>query len=54
VPKDALRASESFLLDTQRLPRQPEPADADEDASREQQIIEDALAGSRGRVSLPP
>jgi PAS domain S-box-containing protein len=33
------------------LPQQPEPADADEDASRERQIIEDALAGSRGRVS---
>jgi formate hydrogenlyase transcriptional activator len=35
------------------LPQQPEPADADEDASRERQIIEDALAGSRGRVSGP-
>jgi PAS domain S-box-containing protein len=35
------------------LARQPEPADADEDASRERQIIEDALAGSRGRVSGP-
>ena len=34
-------------------PQQPEPADADEDASRERQIIEDALAGSRGRVSGP-
>jgi PAS domain S-box-containing protein len=33
------------------LPQQPEPAVADEDASRERQIIEDALAGSRGRVS---
>ncbi|HTF62077.1 MAG TPA: sigma 54-interacting transcriptional regulator, partial [Edaphobacter sp.] len=33
------------------LPQQPEPADADEDASRERHIIEDALAGSRGRVS---
>jgi PAS domain S-box-containing protein len=32
---------------------QPEPADTDEDASRERQIIEDALAGSRGRVSGP-
>ena len=30
-----------------------EPADADEDAGRERQIIEDALAGSRGRVSGP-
>ena len=35
------------------LPQQPEPTDADEDASRERQIIEDALAGSRGRVSGP-
>jgi transcriptional regulator with GAF, ATPase, and Fis domain len=35
------------------LAQQPKPADADEDASRERQIIEDALAGSRGRVSGP-
>jgi PAS domain S-box-containing protein len=35
------------------LPQQPEPADTDEDASRERQIIEGALAGSRGRVSGP-
>jgi len=35
------------------LPQQPEPADADEDASRERQIIEDALSGSRGQVSGP-
>jgi transcriptional regulator with GAF, ATPase, and Fis domain len=35
------------------LPQQPEPADPDEDASGERQIIEDALAGSRGRVSGP-
>jgi transcriptional regulator with GAF, ATPase, and Fis domain len=35
------------------LPQQPEHADADEDAHRERQIIEDALAGSRGRVSGP-
>jgi PAS domain S-box-containing protein len=35
------------------LPQQPKPVDADEDASRERQIIEDALAGSRGRVSGP-
>src|SRR5260370_37823624 len=35
------------------LPQQPEPADADEDASRERQIVEDALAVSRGRVSGP-
>ena len=33
------------------LPQPPEPADASEDAHRERQIIEDALAGSRGRVS---
>jgi DNA-binding NtrC family response regulator len=35
------------------LPKQPEPAEADEDESRERQIVEDALAGSRGRVSGP-
>ena len=35
------------------LPQQPKPVHADEDASRERQIIEDALAGSRGRVSGP-
>jgi transcriptional regulator with PAS, ATPase and Fis domain len=35
------------------LPQKPEPADANEDARRERQIIEDALAGSRGRVSGP-
>jgi hypothetical protein len=35
------------------LPQQPEPADPDEDASRERQNIEDALAGTRGRVSGP-
>ena len=34
-------------------PQQPEPAATDEDASRERQIVEDALAGSRGRVSGP-
>ena len=33
------------------LPQQPEPGDADGNASRERQIIEDALARSRGRVS---
>jgi transcriptional regulator with GAF, ATPase, and Fis domain len=44
LPRDSRRVS---------LPQQPEPADADEDASRERQIIEDALAGSRGRVSGP-
>jgi PAS domain S-box-containing protein len=35
------------------VPQQAELADADEDASRERQIIEDALAKSRGRVSGP-
>jgi len=35
------------------LPQQPEPADAEEGATRERQIVEDALAGSRGRVSGP-
>jgi len=32
------------------LPQQPEPVGADEDASRERQIIKAALAGSRGRL----
>jgi transcriptional regulator with GAF, ATPase, and Fis domain len=35
------------------LPQQPGPADADEDVNRERQIIQDALAQSRGRVSGP-
>src|SRR5258708_18463529 len=35
------------------LPKQPKPADTDEDARRERQIIEEALAASRGRVSSP-
>jgi PAS domain S-box-containing protein len=35
------------------LPKQPKPADTDDDARRERQIIEDALAKSRGRVSGP-
>ena len=35
------------------LPQQTESADANQDASRERQIIEEALAGSRGRVSGP-
>jgi len=35
------------------LPKQPKPADTDEDARRERLIIEDALARSRGRVSGP-
>ena len=43
LSRDSRRAS---------LPQRPEPADA-EDANRERQIIEDALAGSRGRVSGP-
>jgi DNA-binding NtrC family response regulator len=34
-------------------PQQPEPADADEDASRERQIVEAALAECRGRISGP-
>src|SRR5260370_21134911 len=44
-----------FSRDSRRvsLPQQPEPADADEGASRERQIIADALAGSRWRVSGP-
>ncbi len=33
--------------------QQPLPADANEDARRERQMIEDALAGSRGRVAGP-
>jgi PAS domain S-box-containing protein len=35
------------------LPQQPEPADTGEDVNRERQIIQDALAQSRGRVSGP-
>jgi PAS domain S-box-containing protein len=35
------------------LPQQAEPADTDEDVNRERQIIQDALAQSRGRVSGP-
>jgi len=35
------------------LPQQSESPDANQDASRERQIIEDALAGSRGRVAGP-
>jgi transcriptional regulator with GAF, ATPase, and Fis domain len=35
------------------LPQQTESADANQDASRERQIIEDALTGSRGRVAGP-
>ena len=53
---DVFRVDAAWLSrDSRRvgLPPQPEPADADEDSSRERQIIEDALAGSRGRVSGP-
>jgi DNA-binding NtrC family response regulator len=53
---DVFSVDEAWLSrDSRRvsLPQQPEPADADEDASRERQTIEDALAGSRGRVSGP-
>src|SRR6202030_838209 len=35
------------------LPQEPVSADAAADTSRERQIIEDALAASRGRVSGP-
>jgi hypothetical protein len=35
------------------LPQQPEPAYVDEDATRQRQIVEDALTGSRGRVFGP-
>src|SRR6266849_801752 len=35
------------------LPKQPKPADTDEDARRERPIIEEALVGTRGRVSGP-
>jgi hypothetical protein len=43
----------SFQQDSRRVssPQKPELAVADEDARRERQIIKDALAGSRGRVS---
>ena len=53
---DVFSVDEAWLSrDSRRvsLPQQPEAADADEDASRERHIIEDALAGSRGRVSGP-
>jgi transcriptional regulator with GAF, ATPase, and Fis domain len=55
VSSDAVFSVDAAWLskDSRRVsvPQQPEPADTDEDASRERQIIEDALAGSRGRVS---
>ena len=41
LSRDSRRAS---------LPQQPEPARADEDTSRERQIIEDALAEVEGEV----
>jgi transcriptional regulator with GAF, ATPase, and Fis domain len=53
---DAFSVDAAWLTKDPRrvsLPRQPKPADTDEDARRERQIIEDALAGSRGRVSGP-
>jgi len=49
-------ADEAWLSrDSRRvsLPQRPKPADADAGASGERQIIEDALTGSRGRVSGP-
>jgi PAS domain S-box-containing protein len=55
-PDDVFCVDEAWLSrDSRRvsLAQQSEPADTDEDTSRERQIIEDALAGSRGRVSGP-
>src|SRR5260370_32022915 len=55
-PAGVFRVDAAWLSrDSRRvsLPQQPEPADADEDASRERQIIEDALAGRPGRVCGP-
>ena len=54
--EDAFSVDAAWLSKDPRrvtLPKQPKPADTDEDARRERQIIEDALAGSRGRVSGP-
>jgi len=51
---DAFSVDAAWLSkDSRRVssPQKPEFAVADEDARRERQIIEDALAGSRGRVS---
>jgi transcriptional regulator with GAF, ATPase, and Fis domain len=51
-----------FFVDAAWLSRDPvestcrnnlSPVDVDEDATRERQIVEDALAGNRGRVSGP-
>ena len=53
---DAFSVDAAWLSNDPRrvtLPKQPKPADTDEDARRERQIIEEALAGSRGRVSGP-
>src|SRR6267378_2927986 len=53
---DAFSVDAAWLSKDSRrvtLPKQPKPADTDEDARRERQIIEDALARSRGRVSGP-
>jgi transcriptional regulator with GAF, ATPase, and Fis domain len=53
---DVFCVDEAWLSRDSRLvslPQQPEPADDDEDASRQRQIIEDALEASRGRVSGP-
>ncbi|PYU23014.1 MAG: hypothetical protein DMG32_16935, partial [Acidobacteria bacterium] len=53
---DAFSVDAAWLTKDPRrvtLPKQPKPADTDEDARRERQIIEDALARSRGRVSGP-
>jgi DNA-binding NtrC family response regulator/PAS domain-containing protein len=54
--EDAFTVDAAWLSKDPRrvtLPKQPKPADTDEDARRERQIIEEALAGSRGRVSGP-
>ena len=53
---DAFSVDAAWLSKDSRrvsLPQQPKPVHADEDARRERQIIEDALARSRGRVSGP-
>src|ERR1700732_5041169 len=54
--EDAFSVDAAWLSKDPRrvtLPKQPKPADTDEDARRERQIIEDALAGSRGRAPGP-
>src|SRR5260370_9272892 len=53
---DAFSLYPSWLSKNPRrvtLPKQPKPADTDEDARREQQIIDEALEGSRTRLSGP-